>query len=197
MFCQSLHHRPTGSVTLTLLQPAALHFPTDCSSSRNPGIILPNVSNHVHFRISSSIFLDLKKTKQCVIRFSPFLAPQRHQGDSPAPAEVVRPPVHRHRGGRSLLLEAALSVAEGWGDTAAGSGHAEVSRKGQFVHFCASFPPFDLSVSEGSGVAPPSRLQLSRSNSHTCAQEQKKSRWRVLIVETEGRSESCFLAFFV
>lgn len=54
-------------------------------------------------------------------------APQRHPGDGSALAEVVRPPVHRHGGGRGLLPGAALSVAEGRGDAAAGSGHAEVS----------------------------------------------------------------------
>lgn len=72
-------------------------------------------------------FLDFRKKKIIASDESPPLpASQRDPGDGSPPAEVVRPPLHRHRGGRGLLPGAALSVAEGRGHAAAGSGHAEV-----------------------------------------------------------------------
>lgn len=77
--------------------------------------------------LAAPSFLDLRKKKIIASDESPPLpASQRDPGDGSPPAEVVRPPLHRHRGGRGLLPGAALSVAEGRGHAAAGSGHAEV-----------------------------------------------------------------------
>lgn len=133
-----------------------------------------------------------KKKKTTVSDESPPLpASQRDPGDGSPPAEVVRPPLHRHRGGRGLLPGAALSVAEGRGHAAAGSGHAEVRltnqsrptrktdrREGKIRTIATEMTddvnPSSLSTSplHFCGVLSTSQLQLSRSNTHTCAREQ-------------------------
>lgn len=130
VFGQTLHHRLTSRVTLTLLRPAALHFPRLQPIEKPWNYFPKRLQSHpsaVDFAAPSS-WISGKRNKICVNSLLLFPASQRYPGDGSAPAEVVWPCVHRHGGWRGLLPGAALSVAKGWGDAAAGSSHAEVSQ---------------------------------------------------------------------